>query len=149
MMVVNILKSVAMRRPSKITPMFNHILVTADRYEDDKKNASGLILETAGGLKEIQKIVAVGSSVRGLKEGDYVQINPTRYIRDTNSLKDVGKSKAELHFEFPVVEVGGKPYLFLYDSDIDFIIDAWEEVSDSEKKSPLLYAPPKATILEV
>jgi hypothetical protein len=37
----------------------------------------------------------------------------------------------------------------LYDSDIDFIIDAWEEVSDSEKKSPLLYAPPKATILEV
>lgn len=124
--------------PSKIKPLFNHILVTADKYEADVETDSGLVLskQTRGSLKPIQRVVAIGNTVSSMKVGDYVQINPTRYMRDSNSLKDVGKSKEELHFEFPVVTIKGKDYLFLFDSDIDYIIEEFDADPDTKLYKP-------------
>lgn len=63
-----------MLKIKKIKPMFNRILVTADKYENDVKQG-GVVVVTAGTLKEYQKVISVGDTVRGIKEGDFVLIN--------------------------------------------------------------------------
>ena len=75
---------------NKIKPLFNRILVTADKYEDDIIE-NGIIRTTKGTLKEYQKVLAVGSTVRDIKVGDLVLINPIRYAvkkHREGSLKD-------------------------------------------------------------
>ena len=67
-----------MLKIKKIKPMFNRILVTADKYEKDVKQG-GVVVVTAGTLKEYQKVISIGDTVRGIKEGDFVLINPARY----------------------------------------------------------------------
>ena len=131
-------------KPTKIRPMFNHVLVTCDRYDADQTSDSGLVIsinKKKGDIKEIQKVVAVGNTVTAVKPGDYVQLNPTRYMMRTDSIKDVGKSKAEYKFEFPVVQLKGKNYLFLFDSDIDYVVEEFEPDADT-----MLYVPPKDVV---
>ena len=120
--------------PLKIKPLFNRILLTMDKYDEDQ-SVNGLLVDTKkrkGDLKEIQKVVEIGTSVSIVKPGDYVKINPTRYLRNTNSLKDMGKSKAELTIEFPVITLGGTDYLFLFDTDIDYIVTDWSPDVDTK-----------------
>ena len=120
--------------PLKIKPLFNRILLTMDKYDEDQ-SVNGLLVDTKkgkGDLKEIQKVVEIGTSVSIVKPGDYVKINPTRYLRNTNSLKDMGKSKAELTIEFPVITLGGTDYLFLFDTDIDYIVTDWSPDADTK-----------------
>ena len=62
----------------KIKPLFTSVVTTMDKYEDDVI-VNGLVNQTAGTLKEYQKVIAIGSSVRDIKVGDLVSINPSRY----------------------------------------------------------------------
>ena len=58
--------------------MFTSLITTMDKYEQDKLTNGGLI-DTAkqqGTLKEYQKVLAIGDSVRNIKVGDLVCINP-------------------------------------------------------------------------
>ena len=64
----------------KLKPMFTSIVTTMDKYDDDIL-VDGLIDGTRkkGTIKEYQRVLAVGTVVQGIKEGDLVCINPQRY----------------------------------------------------------------------
>ena len=125
--------------PVKIKPMFNHILVTMEKETEDKMRG-GLIDVTKreGSIKDLQTVVAVGTTVSSLKPGDVVHINPNRYIRTKHSLKDDLDSGTEMqvNVNFPVVDLGGVDYLFLFDSDIDYVVEEWSADSESELYTP-------------
>lgn len=115
--------------------MFNRIVTTMDKYAVDETD--GLILDTnklAGALKEFQKVVAIGSTVKGIEVGDLVCINPTRYqVKKYNegSLNDgVLQENQTLGYKFNTIELDGKPRLILYDSDIDYVITDYEDVDE-------------------
>ena len=114
----------------KIKPLFTSVVTTMDKYEDDVI-VNGLINQSAGTLKEYQKVVAIGSSVRDIKVGDLVSINPSRYaVRryEDGSLKDgVISQNPVTSYNFHTIEMDHKEYLLLQDRDIDFVIEEWEE----------------------
>lgn len=126
-----------MLKIKKIRPMFTALITSMDKYEQDV-TTGGLINVTKmqGGLKEYQTVLAVGDSVRGIKVGDLVCVNPTRFAvkkHKEGSLKDgVITDNPVTTYNFDVVEMDGKQCLLLQDRDIDFIIEDWEELSDTE-----------------
>lgn len=124
-----------MLKIKKIKPMFTALITSMDKYEQDV-TTGGLINVTKmqGGLKEYQTVLAVGDSVRGIKVGDLVCINPTRFAvkkHREGSLKDgVITDNPVTTYNFDIVEMDGKQCLLLQDRDIDFIIEEFEEVPD-------------------
>lgn len=139
-----------MLKVKKIKPMFNSLITTMDKYEEDVK-VGGLIdsKKTKGSLKEYQKVIAVGTTVRDIKVGDYVCINPTRFgvkKHREGSLKDgIISDNPIITYNFDVVEMDGKQYLLLQDRDIDFIIEEYEEIKDPNSSS--LIMPDKKSII--
>ena len=140
-----------MLKVKKIKPMFTALITTMDKYEKDVK-IGGLIDTTRqqGGLKEYQKVLAVGSSVRDIKVGDIVCVNPTRFAvrkHQAGSLKDgVVTDNPVTTYNFDVVEMDGKQGLLLQDRDIDFIIEEWEEIPDPTP-SPIIQPEKKKLIV--
>lgn len=122
----------------KVKPMFNAIITTMNRYEDDD-NSDTLIKNTSGSLKEYQTIVAVGGSVRDIKVGDVVQIDPSRYAQKQHkedSLKNgIVSDNPVMSYNFKTVLIDGEQCLLLYDSDISYIIEEYEEVNESSTTS--------------
>lgn len=131
--------------------MFNHIVTTMDYYEDDIFTEAGLIdtRKQKGTIKEYQRVLAVGNTVTSVKEGDYVCINPTRYANmkhQEGSLKDgVITDNIVVGYNFNVVDIDDKPCLILYDSDIRYVLEEYEEVPDPEPSK--LIHPDKSIIL--
>lgn len=125
-----------MLKVKKIKPLFTAIITTMEKYEEDVRTASGLIDTTKqqGGLKEYQTVLAVGDSVRTIKVGDLVCVNPTRFAvkkHQAGSLKDgIVTDNPVVTYNFDVVEMDGKQCLLLQDRDIDFVIEEYEEVPD-------------------
>ena len=122
-----------MLKIKSIKPMHTKLVTTAERYGENA-TASGLILKTAGSVKEYQKVIAVGSMVRDIKVGDIVMINPAKYIKkqfDDNSLREDFVENPVVSVNIPTVEMGDTPY-FILDSgtDIDYIIDDYEDVPE-------------------
>ena len=129
-----------MLRVKRIRPMFTSLITTMDKYEQDVK--IGSLIDTTrqqGGLKEYQKVLAVGSSVRDIKVGDIVCVNPARFAvrkHQAGSLKDgVVTDNPVTTYNFDVVEMDGKQCLLLQDRDIDFIIEEWEDIPDPASSS--------------
>lgn len=126
----------------KIKPMFTALITTMNKYEHDIITDGGLIdtSKQQGCLKEYQRVVAVGTAVRDIKEGDLVCINPTRFAvrkHKDGSLKDgVISDNPVVDYKFDIVEMNNTPYLLLQDRDINFIIEDYEE--DEEEKSPII-----------
>lgn len=125
-----------MLKVKKIKPLFTAIITTMEKYEEDVRTASGLIDTTKqqGGLKEYQTVLAIGDSVRAIKVGDLVCVNPTRFAvkkHQAGSLKDgIVTDNPVVTYNFDVVEMDGKQCLLLQDRDIDFVIEEYEEVPD-------------------
>ena len=130
--------------------MFTALITTMDKYEQDM-TTGGLINVTKmqGGLKEYQTVLAVGGSVRDIKVGDLVCVNPTRFAvkkHQAGSLKDgVVTDNPVTTYNFDVVEMDGKQCLLLQDRDIDFIIEEWEEIPDNP--SPIIQPEKKPLII--
>ena len=137
--------------------MFTSLITTMDKYEQDVK-VGGIIDTTKqqGGIKEYQTVLAIGSSVRDIKVGDLVCVNPTRFAvkqHQAGSLKDgvvTDNPTIKYNFDvttynFDVVEMDGKQCLLLQDRDIDFIIEDYEEVPDPTPSS--LIKPEKKIII--
>lgn len=132
----------------KIKPLFTSIITTMDVYEEDVKTEGGVLDATKrqGGLKEYQTVVAVGSSVRDIKEGDLVCINPTRFAvrkHQADSLKNgIVTDNPITTYNFNVVVMDNTRYLLLQDRDIDFVIEDWEpteiktEIEETPKEQP-------------
>lgn len=133
----------------KVKPLFNMILTTMDTYEEDQKTG-GVIdySKQRGTLKEYQKVVAVGDTVRTIKEGDMVNINPRRYAQfkhKKGSLNDgIVQDNPVVGYNFNTVIVDGKELLVLYDQDVNFIIEDYEEVED---KAPSVLIHPNNDII--
>lgn len=121
-----------MLKIKKIKPLFNKILTTMDLYENPMTE-DGIIdgSKEDGGIKEYQTVIAVGSTVKCVKPGDLVVINPTRYQvmkHKEGSLKDgVITDNPVISYNFPILVIDDRPCLYLYDSDVDFVIKEWEE----------------------
>lgn len=115
--------------------MFNNIVTTMDVYEEDQLD-SGIIKsnKTKGSLKEYQTVLAVGPNVLSIKVGDIVAINPSRYTvmkHNDGSLQDgVIKDNMTIGYKFKTINLDGKECLFLYDQDVDYIIEEFEEIED-------------------
>ena len=139
-----------MLKIKKIKPMFNSLITTMDKYDEDVK-VGGLIdsKKTKGSLKEYQKVLAIGTTVRDIKVGDLVCINPTRFgvkKHREGSLKDgIITDNPIITYNFDVVEMDDNQCLLLQDRDIDFIIEDWEEVPDPSTSS--LIMPDKKSII--
>ena len=123
-----------MLKIKKIKPMFTSLITTMDKYEEDIKTSGGLldVNKQQGGLKEYQTVIAIGTTVRDIKVGDLVCINPTRFAvkqHREGTLKDgVISDNPVIKYNFDTIEIDGKQCLLLQDRDIDFIIEEYEEV---------------------
>ena len=132
--------------------MFTSLITTMDKYEEDVMTSGGLldVTKKQGGLKEYQTVLAVGSSVRDIKVGDLVCVNPTRFAvkhHQAGSLKDgIVTDNPVVKYNFDVIEMDGKQCLLLQDRDIDFIIEDYEEVPDPTP-SPLIKPEEKKLII--
>jgi hypothetical protein len=123
----------------KCKPMLNHIITTANVYEESQIN--GGVIDDEGKLegkfKEYQTVVAVGPHVRDVQVGDLVIINPSAYCKPRHKTKAdsikglMGEDEVEMIVEFPIIDINGEPHLFLFDRDIDLIIEEKEFINDS------------------
>lgn len=125
-----------MKKLIEVKPLFNRIITTMDCYETDQV-VNGVIdsRKTQGSLKEYQTVVAVGTTVANIKEGDTVAINPTRYAvmkHNDKSLKNgiIGDNMT-VGYKFNTITINDKEHLMLYDQDIDFIIVKSEDIEDT------------------
>ena len=116
----------------KIKPLFNMIVTTCNKYDNNKKLAGTSLLDAskANTVKEYQTVTAVGPSVRGIEVGDTVYINPTRYAvkkHQEGSLKDgVITDNPTIGYNFNLVTIDGETHLLLYDSDVMYVAEIEE-----------------------
>ena len=116
--------------------MFNRVLTTCDLYTEDLMT-DGIIDSTKveGAIKEYQTVIACGPTVKCVKPGDVVVINPTRYQvmkHKEGTLNDgVIQDNAVLSYNFPIMVVDDAPCLYIYDSDIEFVIKEFEMVNEA------------------
>ena len=139
-----------MKKLIKVKPMFNRIVTTMDTYEKDQYN--GTLLDTSkqkGSLKEYQTVLAVGTSVRDIKEGDIVCIDPTRYMvtkhRDKSLQGNIMGDDIAIGYKFNTIELDDKECLLLFDQDISFIVEESEDVDDPT--GPLIIQPERPNIV--
>lgn len=130
-----------MLKLKKIKPLYNGIVTTMDAYEKDVFQ-NGILVIQKGALKEFQTVISIGDSVRNIKEGDVVKINPMRYAikkYEDGSLKDgVITENPVVKYNFNIVEINDKGCLLLMDRDIDYVVEEYEEVED---KDPVILMP--------
>lgn len=130
-----------MLKIKKIRPMFTSLITTMDKYEQDKLTDGGLIdtSKQQGTLKEYQIVLAVGDSVRGIKVGDLVCVNPARFAvrkHDKGSMRDgIITDNPVVTYNFDVVEMDDKQCLLLQDRDIEYVIEDYEEIPDPTPSS--------------
>ena len=119
-------------RIKKIKPLFTRIVTTMDMYVDDQQANTGHLIDVSKlkkGIKEYQKVIAVGTSVRNIKEGDLVCINPDRYaVRQfqEDSMKADLMVNQIVSYNFNVVKLEDKEYLLLDEADIEFIVEDYD-----------------------
>lgn len=121
-------------RIKKIKPLFTMVVTTAVRYKgDESAEMAGLIVDTTkmnGSMNTIQTVVAVGSTVQGIKEGDVVKINFSRYTKARHipgKMEDnIQHDNLSAYVELPYVEIDGKQYLKLQNNDIEFVIEEYD-----------------------
>ena len=117
----------------KVRPMFTAVVTTARQFVDDSETQGGLFnpFASAGGINYFQTVVAVGSTVAGVKEGDIVKLNFKRYavaeqkpsgIDDNN----VEKHKAVFTYYIPEIDIDGQRCLFLQNNDIECVVTEYE-----------------------
>lgn len=119
---------------TKIKPLFDHLLITADRFEKDMVH-SGVILAKKGDLKLWQTVVAVGSVVRDIKVGDKVMINPNDFAvkkYNKNSVQNDLDNNPVLTYNFPFETIDdekGEPkdYLYISDRNVKYVFEGIEK----------------------
>lgn len=137
-----------MLKVKSIKPLFTGVLTTANKYETTSTK-NGIIIsakQTEGHIKEYQTVVKVGSSVREIKPGDIVLINPSRYLRkkfDENSIRDDFDKNPTIEINIPTVVIDDKEYFLIEDRDVAYIIDDCEEIPDTK---PSIIMPKNTTI---
>ena len=119
---------------TKIKPLFDHLLITADKFEKDMVH-NGVIIAGKGDLKLWQTVVAVGSVVRDIKVGDKVMINPNDFAvkkYNKNSVQNDLDNNPVLTYNFPFETVDdekGEPkdYLYISDRNVKYVFEGTEK----------------------
>ena len=139
-----------MKKLIRVKPIFNRIITTMDTYEEEQYN--GVVLYTTkqkGSLKEYQKVLSIGTSVRDIKEGDIVCIDPTRYMvtkhRDKSLQGSIIGDDVAIGYKFNTIKLNDKECLVLFDQDISFIVEESEDVKDPT--GPLIIQPEKPKLI--
>lgn len=117
----------------KIKPLYTAIVTTGNRFEKDMMDG-GLIVAKKGDLKNWQEVVAVGTTVRDIKVGDMVMINPANYVvrrYSKDSVQNDMDNNPVLRYEFNWVTMDneyGEPedYLLLNDRDVLYVFEGEE-----------------------
>lgn len=128
---------------TKIKPLFNHLLVTGDKFDKDMV-VNGVIVASKGDLKLWQTVIAVGSTVRDIKVGEKVMILPDHFAvkkYNKNSVQNDLDNNPVLTYNFPfetVDDENGEPKECLYISDNDV-----RYVYEGEEKEEALIVPGK------
>ncbi len=132
---------------TKIKPVFNHILVTADKFEKDIIEC-GVIVANKGDLKLWQTVLAVGSTARDIKAGDKVMIIPDHFAvkkYNKNSVQNDLDNNPVLDYHFPfetIDDENGKPKACLYISDNDV-----RYTFEGEEKDEVIITPSKPKLI--
>lgn len=132
---------------TKIKPTFNHVLVSADKFEKDMVH-NGVIIASKGDLKLWQTVLAVGSTVRDIKVGDKVMIIPDHFAvkkYNKNSVQNDLDNNPVLTYNFPfetIDDENGEPYDCLYISDNDI-----RYVFEGEEKEEAIIVPGKPKLI--
>lgn len=119
---------------TKIKPLFDHLLITADRFDKDMIH-NGVIVAGKGDLKLWQTVVAVGSVVRNIKVGDKVMINPNDFAvkkYNKNSVQNDLDNNPVITYNFPFETVDDekgnpKDYLYISDRNVKYVFEGIEK----------------------
>lgn len=119
---------------TKIKPLFDHLLITADRFDKDMIH-NGVIVAGKGDLKLWQTVMAVGSVVRDIKVGDKVMINPNDFAvkkYNKNSVQNDLDNNPVLTYNFPFETVDDekgnpKDYLYISDRNVKYVFEGIEK----------------------
>ena len=119
---------------TKIKPLFNHILVTGDKFEKDMV-VGGVIVAKKGDLKLWQTVIATGPTARDLKAGDKVMIIPDHFAvkkYNKNSVQNDLDNNPVLTYNFPFETVEdekgkAKDCLYISDNDVRYVFEGEEK----------------------
>lgn len=118
-----------MLKIKKIRPLFTKVITTASVFEEDDVR-NGVILNPKGTVKPFQKVIEVGSMVRGVKVGELIMINPAAYIKkkySDNSLREDIVDNPTVKVDIPTVEINNTQHFMIDERDIEFVIEDYEE----------------------
>lgn len=113
--------------------MFNAIVTTMDMYTEDELKIGGIIdsSKIQMSIKEYQTVIAIGNTVKDIKIGDLVKINPERYrvrkYKEDSIKNDINTYNPVEQYQFKTVTIDNKQCLLLYDSDIQYIVEEFEK----------------------
>lgn len=132
---------------TSIKPLFNHVLITADKFDKDMIN-NGVIIAGKGDLKLWQTVVAVGPTVRGIEVRDKVMIIPDHFAvkkYNKNSVQNDLDNNPVLTYNFPFETIDNEngesqEYLYISDNDIRYVFNG-------EEKDDALITPGKPKFL--
>lgn len=125
----------------KIKPLFNQIIVTKDIYTAEEAKQFGVYTTKENKIKEYQKVLDVGPTVRGIEVGDIVKINPARYIDITHKPGKKDLENNVIHDEMhatvsiptetiytknPDGTESSKNVMLIYDNDVAFVVKEGE-----------------------
>ena len=129
---INIKKEMEIKKVKKITPRFTTVITTMERYPKSSVITNGVIglKNLEGTVMEYQKVIAIGNTVRDVKVGDIVHINPIRYAQFKNipgSIKEgIQETNPIVKYNIPTIELDDVECLKLDAADIDYIVDEYE-----------------------
>lgn len=115
--------------------MFTGVITTAITYKGEVTTNGGIILDTRkmdGTINPYQTVVAVGSMVHDLKEGDVVKINFKRYEKAQHLPGAIDEAQNKQYdnlsigVEIPSIVINDIEYLYLQNNDIEYIVEDYE-----------------------
>ena len=116
--------------------MFTSVITTAKTYVGDQHaDVGGLILDTRkldGGLNTFQTVIAVGTTVSGVKEGDIVKVNFKRYAKANHVPGAIDEAEHKMmdnlsiSYEIPMIVIDDEECLLLQNNDIEYVIEEYE-----------------------
>lgn len=133
----------------KIKPMYNMLVTTADVYTTEESIMSSGLLdqEKLGKIKDIQTVVAIGSSVRDVNVGDKIGLNLELFAVKEFS-KDSAKSSMDEYYnkvkryDIPIIILDTQEYLFMASNAISFVIEEFEE-----REEPIINSIPSGRLI--
>lgn len=118
----------------KVRPLFTNVITTAKTYVSDVLTAGGLYNPTKmeGQMNIFQTVVAVGTTVSGIKEGDVVKVNFKRYAKAKHVPGAIDEAEHKMTdnlsitYEIPMIIINDEECLLLQNNDIEYVIEEYE-----------------------